>query len=78
MTDIIKQESVDFLIPSNKINANAVEKVNKFLPELEEKTKAFGSRNSQSTLTLMSLTMLCGHSPYRMLRQILAEVEKPN
>ena len=77
MTDIVKQEeTAGFIIPNNVVNEAAVQKVQQYLPELAEKTAAFGSNNSQSTLAMMSLTMLCGHSPYRMLRQILAEAEK--
>ena len=77
MTDIVKQEeTAGFIIPKNVVNEAAVQKVQQYLPELAEKTAAFGSNNSQSTLAMMSLTMLCGHSPYRMLRQILAEAEK--
>ena len=63
-------------IPSDNINSYAVEKVNKYLPELEEKTKAFDRKNSQTTLGLMSLTMLNGQSPYRIMRQIMAETER--
>ena len=48
MTEIVKQETMGFMIHSNKINSQAVEKVNKYLPELEEKTRAFGSNNSQT------------------------------
>ena len=73
---IVKQETIGFMIQSNSINEAAVEKVSKYLPELDQKTKAFGSQNTQTTLTMMSLTMLGGQSCYRMLRQILAEVEK--
>ena len=76
MSKIIKQDDLGFLIKSDAINSHALAKVNKYLPELIEKTKAFGSKNSQTSLSLMSLTMLNGHSPYRLLRQILAEVEK--
>lgn len=76
MTELVKQETIGFIVPSNKINAHAVEKVNRFLPELEEKTKAFDRKNSQTTLALMSLTMLNGQSPYRIMRQIMAEAEK--
>jgi len=77
MTKIVKQkETAGFIIPTNVVNEAAVQKVQQYLPELAEKTAAFGSSNSQSTLTMMSLTMLNGHSPYRMLRQILAEAEK--
>ena len=75
-TKIVKQETIGFAIQSNNINEAAVEKVSKYLPELDQKTKAFGSQNTQTTITMMTLTMLGGQSPYRMLRQILAEVEK--
>ena len=76
MTELQKKETAGFIIPTSLINSAAVEKVQRFLPELEEKTKSFGSKNSQSTLALMSLTMLVGQSPYRMIRQVLAETEK--
>ena len=75
-TKIVKQETIGFSIQSNNINEKAVEKVTEYLPELNDKTKAFGSSNSQTTITMMTLTMLGGQSTYRMLRQILAEVEK--
>ena len=74
-TDILK-ETTGFLVQGAHINAKAVEKVNRYLPELEEKTRAFDRKNSQSTLAFMTLTMLNGQSPYRMMRQIMAEVEK--
>ena len=75
-TKIVKQETIGFAIQSNNINEKAVEKVTQYLPELDTKTKAFGSQNSQTTISMMTLTMLGGQSPFRMLRQILAEVEK--
>ena len=75
-TKLVKQETIGFAIQSNNINEAAVEKVSQYLPELDSKTKAFGSQNTQTTITMMTLTMLGGQSPYRMLRQILAEVEK--
>ena len=74
-TDIL-EATTGFLVQSANINKHAVEKVNRYLPELEEKTKAFDRNNSQSTLAFMTLTMLNGQSPYRMMRQIMAEVEK--
>ena len=79
MNDITKKSDVTFSLPAisvDKINAAAVAKVNKHLPELAEKTRAFDRQNSQSTLALMTLTMMTGQSPYRMMRQIMAEVEK--
>ena len=74
-TDIL-EATTGFLVQSANINKHAVEKVNRYLPELEEKTRAFDRNNSQSTLAFMTLTMLIGQSPYRMMRQIMAEVEK--
>ena len=72
----ILKETTGFLIQSASINSHAVEKVNRYLPELDEKTRAFDRGNSQSTLAFMTLTMLNGQSPYRMMRQIMAEVQK--
>ena len=63
-------------VSKSKINPQAVAIVNEHLPELDEKTKFFDRNNSQSTLAMMSLTMLNGHSPMRMMRQVLAETEK--
>ena len=88
MSDIVKKEASTELkatdpitfgitpVSKSKINPQAVALVNEFLPELDEKTKFFDRNNSQSTLSMMSLTMLNGHSPLRMLRQVLAETEK--
>jgi len=73
---IVENKTIGFEIQSSNINKAAVEKVSRYLPELDEKTKAFGSQNSQTTISMMTLTMLGGQSPFRMLRQILAEVEK--
>ena len=87
MSEITKKENTELKatdpvtfgitpISKSKINPQAVALVNEFLPELDEKTKFFDRNNSQSTLSMMSLTMLNGHSPHRMLRQVLAETEK--
>ena len=78
MTALSLKADITFSLPAisaDKINAAAVAKVNKHLPELAEKTRAFDRQNSQTTLSLMTLTMMTGHSPYRMMRQIMAEVE---
>ena len=60
----------------DKINLPAVKKVEEFLPEIQKQTRAFDRSNSQTTLSMMSLTMLNGQSPMRILRQIAAESEK--
>lgn len=46
------------------------------LPEMVAKTQAFGRGNSQTTTSLMSLTMLTGQAPHRQVRQVLAEIAK--
>lgn len=79
MTALTTTTAITFSLPAvaaDKINAAAVAKVNAYLPELEQKTRAFDRNNSQHTLSLMTLTMLNGQSPYRMMRQVMAEVEK--
>lgn len=78
-TQIVSQDRVTFSMPTvtnGVINKNAVAKVNEFLPELDNKTKYFDRNNTQTTLSMMSITMLNGQSPYRMMRQVMAEVEK--
>lgn len=70
---------ITFTLPAasaDNVNPAAVAKVNELLPEITQKTRAFDRQNSQTTLSLMSLTMLTGQSPYRMMRQVMAEIEK--
>lgn len=54
----------------------AVELASTRLPEMLAKTQAFGRSNSQTTASLMSLTMLTGQAPHRQVRQVLAEIAK--
>ena len=61
--------------PDPKALAVVQQKVQAFLPEIQEKASYFRS-NSQSTISLQTLTMLNGQSPLRMLRQIAAETDK--
>ena len=57
-------------------NKQLVDRVKKALPVIDKHTRIFDRQNSQTTLQLMTLTMLGGQSPLRMLRQVTAEVEK--
>ena len=57
-------------------NKELVERVKKALPAIDKHTRIFDRQNSQTTLQLMTLTMLGGQSPLRMLRQVSSEVEK--
>jgi len=56
--------------------AKAVEIASARLPEMVAKTQSFGRSNSQTTISLMSLTMLTGQAPHRQVRQVLAETAK--
>jgi hypothetical protein len=64
------------LINLKKQNKALVERVKNALPAIDRHTRIFDRKNSQTTIQLMTLTMLGGHSPLRMLRQVTAEVEK--
>jgi len=64
------------IINLQKQNKALVERVKKALPAIDKHTRFFDRQNSQTTLQLMTLTMLGGQSPLRMLRQVTAEVEK--
>ena len=72
-----KLSTISFSMPAlSAVNPAAVAKVSERMPELAEKTKIFDRNNSQTTISMMTLTMLNGQSPMRLLRQILAEVER--
>lgn len=58
------------------ISEKIVQRVTQNFPVIVEKTKNFGRNNSQTTLSMMTLTMMNGQSPMRMLRQVLAELEQ--
>jgi len=57
------------------IDEKALTEIESFMPVVNRKVKAFNKQNSQTTSSLMSLNMV-DTTPYRVLRQILAQVEK--
>jgi len=78
MNKLVNKPNMTFSLPAmsvDKINSAAVAKVNKCLPEIAEQTRAFDRKNSQTSLSLMTLTMMTGQSPFRMMRQIMSEIE---
>lgn len=78
-TSVVINDRVTFSMPTvtkDAINPVAVAKVNAGLPEMDAKTRQFDRNNSQTTLSMMSITMLNGQSPMRMMRQCMAETEK--
>ena len=77
MNDLVKIDTETFLpLAGSKANKAAVAKVADKLPALTQQSKIFARSNSQSMITMMTLTMMNGQSPMRMLRQVLAETNK--
>lgn len=57
---------------------NAISAVEAGMPEVHRAMQSFGRSNSQVASRFMSLTMLTACSPFRVLRQCLAEIERRN
>lgn len=57
------------------INELTLKQIEDWMPEVNRTVSAFSKQNSQTTSSLMTLTML-ESGPYRVLRQILAQAEK--
>ena len=59
------------------ITPKKMRKISERMVEMERANNSLGRRNTQTTNQLMTLTML-SDSPYRRLRQILAQIENKN
>jgi hypothetical protein len=57
------------------IDEKALQKISDFMPEINRALTSFSKQNSQTTASLMSLNMM-DNGPYRVLRQILAQINK--
>lgn len=57
------------------LDDKALEKISSFMPEINRANSVFGKQNSQTTASLMTLSML-ESGPYRVLRQILTQIER--
>lgn len=62
--------------PTLTLSNDALNRIEKNMPEINRALQSFGRTNSQTTAKLMSLTMLTSGSPYRVLRQCAAEIQK--
>ena len=71
LSGIITKTNTEF----KTINDKKLQKINSFMLEVDRATSIFNKTNSQTTSSLMTLTML-ESGPYRILRQILAQIEK--
>src|SRR5210317_2048781 len=75
------QESLPRLIGGKENSFKTIDdekliKIENSLIESSRAMNSFSRRNTQTDIKLRTLTMLSVNSPYRTLRQILAQVEK--
>ena len=71
---VISETLVNDLIPNTTLSPEALTKICDRLPELHRAKSAVGRTNSQTTSTLMTMTMLAD-SPYRQMKQCLAQID---
>ena len=71
---VLSETLVNELIPNTSISPEALTKICDRLPELHRAMGAVGRTNSQTTSTLMTMTMLAD-SPYRQMKQCLAQID---
>ena len=71
---VVSKSLVSDLIPDSSISSEALEKICDRLPELHRGKKVFGRKNSQTTSTLMTMTMIAD-SPYRQMKQCLSQID---
>ena len=76
MSDLIlSKNSLGDMLNGSSISEEALQKICDRLPELHRGKKVFGRRNSQTTSTLMTMTMIAD-SPYRQMKQCLSQIDK--
>ena len=67
--------NAEFVSGMETMTPNKIAKIAERMVEIDRANKSLGRRNTQTTNQLMTLTMLTD-SPYRRLRQCLAQIEK--
>jgi hypothetical protein len=72
--DLIIPNKTDLMVDDK--SSELMVRVSTGLPAIQNQIRIFDRQNSQTSLTLTSLTMLNGQSPMRMMRQVMAEIEK--
>ena len=71
---VISESIVNDLIPNTTLSQESLTKICDRLPELHRAKTAVGRKNSQTTSTLMTMTMLAD-SPYRQMKQCLSQID---
>tara|TARA_Y100000310_G_scaffold323523_1_gene383944 strand:- start:342 stop:1160 length:819 start_codon:yes stop_codon:yes gene_type:complete len=71
----LSEDILNSLLPlEQSISKEGLQKIYNRLPELDRAKKAVGRKNSQTTATLMTMTMLAD-SPYRQMKQCLSQID---
>ena len=71
---VLSETLVNDLIPNTSLSQESLAKICNRLPELHRAKTAVGRKNSQTTSTLMTMTMLAD-SPYRQMKQCLSQID---
>lgn len=74
-SSIITKAADNNAISFRTINEKSLAKINEFMPEVNRAVTICGRSDSQTSASLMTLNMISA-GPYRVLRQILAQIEK--
>ena len=75
MSDLILSKNVlGELLNGSSISDEGLQKICDRLPELNRAKRAVGRKNSQTTATLMTMTMIAD-SPYRQMKQCLSQID---
>ena len=72
---ILSKQLIGDMLEGSSITDEGLQKICDRLPELHRTKRAVGRKNSQTTSTLMTMTMLAD-SPYRQMKQCLAQIDK--
>ena len=71
---ILSKNILGELLPESSISEEGLQKICDRLPELNRAKLAVGRKNSQTTSTLMTMTMIAD-SPYRQMKQCLSQID---
>ena len=75
MSDLILSKNVlGEMLNGSSISNEGLQKICDRLPELNRAKRAVGRKNSQTTATLMTMTMIAD-SPYRQMKQCLSQID---
>jgi len=70
----LSKNTLGELLKGSTISDEGLQKIYDRLPELQRGKKVCGRKNSQTTSTLMSMTMIAD-SPYRQMKQCLSQID---